>query len=302
MSPLVDRLRRPEYTGENRCIPCTLVNVGIAVAASVVVGIASPLLGVALFVGSLGAIYFRGYLVPGTPALTKRYLPDRVLAKFDKLPEEGPIAETPSAGADEGGDAVADADLADPEAVLVAASAVEECDDGDDLCLTADFAAAWQAAASDLEDDLTRQREALTSLLDADELVFLSTDRRGQYVASLEHRLATWPTEGALIADLAAHAILDADSEAWAEVIPKQRLGILQAFRSFLDVCPVCGGSVAMTEDTVESCCRSWDVIAVVCGDCEEHYLELDPRTLGATDAGPADRNDRTPVGTGYQR
>ncbi|MFC7196638.1 hypothetical protein ACFQL4_21660 [Halosimplex aquaticum] len=28
-SPL-DRLRRPEYTGENRCLPCTILNVAIA--------------------------------------------------------------------------------------------------------------------------------------------------------------------------------------------------------------------------------------------------------------------------------
>ena len=29
-STLADRLRQPEYTGENRCTPCTVVNVVIA--------------------------------------------------------------------------------------------------------------------------------------------------------------------------------------------------------------------------------------------------------------------------------
>ena len=45
------------------------------------VGPAPPLLVVAL-----AAIWLRGYLVPGTPELTKRYLPERALALFGKAP------------------------------------------------------------------------------------------------------------------------------------------------------------------------------------------------------------------------
>jgi len=49
--------------------------------------------------------------------------------------------------------------------------------------------------------------------------------------------------------------------------------------------CPLCGGRVAMTEDTVESCCQSFDVIAVRCLDCSEHFLELDPERVGDAEA-----------------
>ncbi|MFB6159704.1 MAG: hypothetical protein ABEJ61_00830, partial [Haloferacaceae archaeon] len=34
---LFDRVRRPEYTGENRCVPCTVVNLVIAAALALVV-------------------------------------------------------------------------------------------------------------------------------------------------------------------------------------------------------------------------------------------------------------------------
>jgi|AntDeeMetagen134_2_1112570.scaffolds.fasta_scaffold00809_4 hypothetical protein len=66
--PIIDKLRQPEYTGENRCTPCTAVNVAIATAGGTLVAKAkSPVLGTAAFGVSLGTIYLRGYLVPGTP-------------------------------------------------------------------------------------------------------------------------------------------------------------------------------------------------------------------------------------------
>jgi len=86
----IDRLRRPQYTGDNRCIPCTIVNLLIAALVAVALGVAwLPVAGAVAFVLSVLAIYLRGYLVPGTPTLTKRYMPVRVLELFGKRPEEG---------------------------------------------------------------------------------------------------------------------------------------------------------------------------------------------------------------------
>jgi hypothetical protein len=62
----VDRLRQPAYTGENRCIPCTITNVTIAGIGSTVIATKSRKLGGAAFAASLGTIHLRGYLVPGT--------------------------------------------------------------------------------------------------------------------------------------------------------------------------------------------------------------------------------------------
>ena len=71
----------------------------------------------------------------------------------------------------------------------------------------------------------------------------------------------------------------------------EQRLSILQSLRSFHSSCPVCGGEVAATADTVESCCQAHEVVAIRCADCGEHILELDPETV----ATPGDDTGITP-------
>lgn len=82
------RLRQPEYTGDNRCWPCTIVNLLITLALVVVVAIVSPLAAAAVGLVGVVAIALRGYLVPGTPSLTKRYLPQRIRRMFGKDPAE----------------------------------------------------------------------------------------------------------------------------------------------------------------------------------------------------------------------
>ncbi|PSQ13074.1 hypothetical protein BRC93_00265 [Halobacteriales archaeon QS_5_70_15] len=89
LSQLTGRFRREEYTGSNRCLPCTVVNIGIAAVGAVVVWVSlSPWAGAVALVGSGLVIYFRGYLVPGTPELTRRYFPPWLLRLFGKEPVE----------------------------------------------------------------------------------------------------------------------------------------------------------------------------------------------------------------------
>jgi hypothetical protein len=87
IADVLTEARQPEYTGENRCVPCTATNV--AIAAVLAIGLAFILvtpIGVVAFLASLVVIYLRGYLVPGTPELTKRYFPPWLLALFGKEP------------------------------------------------------------------------------------------------------------------------------------------------------------------------------------------------------------------------
>ncbi|ELZ95835.1 hypothetical protein C440_06082 [Haloferax mucosum ATCC BAA-1512] len=84
---VVDTLHQPEYTGKNRCEPCTLLNLFIAAVLGSAVARKSKLAGAVAFGVSIALIYLRGYLVPGTPTLTKRYLPPEVLTWFGKDPE-----------------------------------------------------------------------------------------------------------------------------------------------------------------------------------------------------------------------
>jgi hypothetical protein len=292
-SPL-ERVRRPEHTGENRCVPCTVVNEAIALGVAAVVGApawsaAGPSLGVAAaaatFLACSVVVYLRGYLVPGTPALTKRYLPERVLARFDKVPEA--VDGDAGQGADDEFDpeafdpGVDEFDLVDPETVLREADAVEP-GEHHDLRLTDDFAAAALAAADRLVDGDRRDVEearaaALRTLFEPSDEVRVATEDGRPVAYDGRDRLNGWPSEAAMVADLAAHeALADRDGE-WGAVVATQKLGILRALRGFRETCPVCRGRVGATDDTVESCCRSWEVVAVRCTDCEAHFLELDP-------------------------
>lgn len=69
---LTDRFRRTEYTGENRCLPCTVLNGCLAlvlsgcvvvVSQAVVADWVAAFCGAFVLSGSAAAIYFRGYLV-----------------------------------------------------------------------------------------------------------------------------------------------------------------------------------------------------------------------------------------------
>ncbi|MFY4816452.1 hypothetical protein ACOJIV_27820, partial [Haloarcula sp. AONF1] len=131
----LDRLRRPEYTGANRCLPCTAVNVCIAVGAALAAGgLVGPGLGAGVFVASLAAIWLRGYLVPGTLELTKRYLPERALRLFGKGRDTGPPPEI------------------DAESYLLSADVLVETPDGTDLAFAPWFESAWRTHLAALRD------------------------------------------------------------------------------------------------------------------------------------------------------
>ena len=260
---LTDRLRQPEYTGENRCTPCTAVNIAIAAGASVLAAVASTVLGVGVFALSLGTIYLRGYLVPGTPTLTKRYFPERVLRWFDK--------DTTTPVADETVEI-------DPERVLLDARAVEPCREGTDLCLTADFQQAWRerihtARAHDLgEDHLAGALDVSTT---GDQI---TVDQHGEaFVAHTDDAVVgQWSSQAATIADVAAATELNERLSDWQNLAPAEIARVLMSLRIFIEQCPDCDGPVQVEEEVVESCCRSYDVIASACQDCDARLFEME--------------------------
>jgi hypothetical protein len=83
----VNTLHQPEYTGDNRCTPCTVLNLVLAGLFSSIVARKSRIGGYVILLVSIGLIYFRGYLIPETPELTKHYLPPEVLQWFGKEPQ-----------------------------------------------------------------------------------------------------------------------------------------------------------------------------------------------------------------------
>ncbi|NEU58309.1 hypothetical protein [Halorussus sp. MSC15.2] len=258
----VERFRQPEYTGENRCTPCTIVNVVIAVVAS---GVASYLLtpvgGAVVFALSLASIYLRGYLVPGTPTLTKRYFPDWVLARFDKLEDESvEISE----------------DEREPEEVLADAGAVEPCEEMDDLCLSESFRQTWYDNMESIKSDGTEKSD-LSHVLDVEEEKLTFDEHDEALVAQYDGgHLGQWESRAALVADLAAAKVLETRYPDWDALSVTNQSRVLSGLRIFLDACPDCGGDIAMEQETVESCCRTMDVVAVSCSECDSRILEVE--------------------------
>ncbi|RLM88327.1 hypothetical protein D3D02_12205 [Halobellus sp. Atlit-38R] len=265
------RWRQPEYTGANRCLPCTVVNV--AIAGILAIGLASIRLslGIALLVVGVAAIYFRGYLIPGTPTLTKRYLPDSVLGLFDAHEAPAPLG----AGKQDPGDI---------ERFLVDLDVLERCQGGEDLCLMPAFRESWDAQMA---------RQSVGDSEPGDQLLFegLGVDRAeietkrqpNAFVAVADSvTIGRWESESAYRADVAADAVLHARSAAWEELDYETRLEVLGALRLWLDQCPDCDGAVTLDEETVESCCRSFEVVAATCDDCGTRLFEaqLSPNAL----------------------
>jgi hypothetical protein len=280
---VLEGLRQPAYTGENRCMACTAVNgvlavaVALAAAAGVLALDASPSIAAAtggvVLALSAASIWLRGYLVPGTPELTKRYMPEWLLAWFGKAPEtagglEGGGAGDTAAGADV--DDPGDVEV-DPERVLLEAGAIEPCEDVDDLCLNDDFAATWQAEIDGVGD--IEVADALATfgfetddyeLARRDDAVLLN---RGP------HRVGQWPSEAALIADVAGARALADRYPNWDDLPAVAKGRVLNGLRVFLETCPD-GSPAEFREETVESCCSSYDVVTVECTGTGERLFE----------------------------
>lgn len=267
----LDRFREPEYTGENRCTPCTVVNTvlavlggaGIGAVTAVAVGsasVAAAVAGVSLAAAAL-SIYLRGYLVPGTPTLTKRYLPARVLERVDNAPDTA--AEPP-------------ADI-NPETVLLDAGALAECDDGSDLCVTAAFRQEWRAEMERLADD-EGQRDVLVEILDiGGDSEFV--DHGAAVQLHVDGRtVGTWESHAAVLADAAAATTLAESDSTWTGRPPAQRATVLTGLRLFLETCPSCEERLTFGEQTVESCCSRHEIYALECGGCGARLFESRPQ------------------------
>lgn len=260
MSTFTDRLdwiRRPEYTGANRCLPCTAVNLTIAAGLTGATALVSPPVAAGVAGVSLASIYFRGYLIPGTPELTKRYLPPRVLAWFGKIP-------------------TVHATEIEPAVVLTEAGVLVDDPARDDATLDPRFRADWEARTAALLMDDDSERRALARLLDVPHEDLTVASHGTGLAAYLDGEwLGVWESPAAFFTDMAALELLADYVDGWAWIGMDARSELAGALRLFVETCPACGGMVSFGERTVDSCCSTYEVIAVSCDDCDTRLLEL---------------------------
>lgn len=264
----VPRFRRPEYTGENRCLPCTGFNLVIVLGVSVGIGFWVHSVG-GLLVGVLGLvlIYERGYVVPGTPILTRRFLPDSILAWFE---HDDSGAAVPSAENEMATDSTTQFD---PEGFLRNAGVLTSCPNQDDLCLDEGFRRKWHTAMDEPAGSIQTGVETLfpTSVSEPVDIEF-----RGETVVARisETTVAQWPSRAAAVADIAGGSVLAETDPNWEDRDFSDRTRLLGGLRLWLDRCSVCDGRLEFGKEVVESCCRSHTVFAVTCIDCGARLLE----------------------------
>ncbi|WP_410765558.1 hypothetical protein [Haloferax sp. DFSO60] len=305
---VIDALQQSEYTGENRCEPCTALNLIIAVILGSAIARKSKL-GGALAVGvSVGIIYLRGYLVPGTPVVTKQYLPPTVLRWFGKIPSGGntanglgargtpknqttdtvsakEVTETPETSipttdsSTSGGDSDEHTQTAANdglEKLLIKWDVLEPCTDKNDLCLTNSFETAWVKESEPLADSeiTTDMVIDIFGIDHSPSNLELISENETKVLYSEIAVLGQWPSHTALVADLAACRILKSQVPDWREFDADERGSVLNRLRAFLETCPTTGGDVQLSEEVVESCCSSHRVIAIRCEETGDRLFE----------------------------
>lgn len=236
------RLRRPEYTGENRCRACTVVNVAVllVVVAGIGVVAARPFPAAVVGIVGAGAIVLRGYLLPFTP----RFAP----ALVAPLPGSF-FAHTAPADSDALADL--DGDDADPDAVLralVEAGVVTA--GGDHLGVTPAFEAEWRDRMDSLA-DAPDDRLAAAARESTPAVTSARIERTGAeifLVVTGASGSTRWIRRPVAIAAVAAVAALgDTD-------LPAAHLTVAaDALCAFLDTCPVCGDDIV--EGRLDDCC-----------------------------------------------
>lgn len=262
---VVDRVRAPEYVGANRCLPCTAINVALVSTIAALAAVYVPVAGVAVaIVGGL-VVWLRGYAIPGTPRFTRRYLPDRVLELFDKN-TANPTDRDPASGTLP--------ESSDPTEVLTALGVLSG---SEPPALDPEFYSSWAGTAQMLAADPEALREAAAEALAADPgaVAVEPADHGGVALTVGGDWAGQWPSRHALVADLATErGLTDTD---WTALDRTERADLAARIRGISTECPICGGPTEVTEDTVASCCRETDVIAVVCPGCEKRLAEFQP-------------------------
>ncbi|MFC4245741.1 hypothetical protein ACFOZ7_01775 [Natribaculum luteum] len=261
MADLLDRIRRPEYTGDDRCWPCTIANGAVlALVAGGLVLLGRRATAAVVTAVGVAAIGLRGYLVPYTPRFAPRLVAALPVGAIDRdEPDSLSDADFPGRTADTptGDEVVA--------ALLEAGVVVPR---GEEFLLEESFRADWRREMQALAG---RNLEGLAAV--ADDLTPPAVEARprrdwgrSSVVLDGPAGLVSLP-EAVAVAELAAARALEprVDDDAI-------RLAAGRPLRSLLERCPLCDGDLTITQST---CCGEVTPIGetppekLVCPDCD---------------------------------
>lgn len=252
------KFRQPAYTGANRCLPCTVVNLGITVLLAAIAGLLvswagrsillSALMAGMVFLIGIGLIYARGYLVPGTPAFSTAYLPQWIK---DNLSHDVRLDESTA-----------------PDVQALYKLNMLDMTDGQ-LQITEEIEGAIEAYATDEE---TVANDRLATMLEIEPDDFWLRSIGGTFRVYVNgKRIGAWPTRRSYYRDMAAAHVLADHIPEWGSFDPVQRANYLAGLR-VIDPCPSCEAPAELIYD---QCCGNTEIVEVQCSSCASTTLEL---------------------------
>lgn len=161
----------------------------------------------------------------------------------------------------------------DPEAFLLDVGAVETTDSDEQLAFVPEFASRVERYIGKFRHEGVDET-VIARIFGVDEDDVAIPDR--PYTAfKVLNTVHNWPSPDALVLDAATDTAFREWTDRWGEVPPGQRYRILQSLRSFQDECLFCSGEVVFTDDLVESCCSTRQVLSFHCAGCGRRFLEF---------------------------
>lgn len=161
----------------------------------------------------------------------------------------------------------------DPEEYLFDAGAIRQTEDEAELGLTPEFEAELEAYVTEVDSEGVSESDLATLFgVGLDEV---EKQDRPYPAYKIIHTIRNWPTEAALVFDIAVDRILRERREDWDDVPPRQRYRIAQSLRTFQDDCLFCGGTVIYGDEPMESCCTETRVLTMHCDECGRRFMEF---------------------------
>lgn len=255
-------LRNPRYTGESRCWPCTVLNLGLVVLVSGGVALAGNVIvaSVVLAAGT-AAITLRGYALPGTPQLTGR-LPDPILKLFGKEP----ASVSPNANSVR---SVQDVGLIKPE--------------DDTISLVESVRKEYERRTQDLVSDREHLKAAVIETFN--EIVEVSVNRslggdENWFAKDSDGNLIMkWEARPVVAMDVVGETLLAERVSNWSEYELNHRSRARALLRRGNRTCPACGSDFESDSKSEVVCCGGRSLVGTLrCPACS--YAVVDENDL----------------------
>lgn len=270
-----------EHTGDQRCLPCTVVNLGLLVLSALIIALFSKPAAVSIGILGIFLIWIRGYFVPYTPQFAPKVAAHLPVHFHESTRQSSSLTELSKGGIEttrEGDEVVpgttglhTDQDSSNDVSttilpLLSEAGIIRQR--GDTLTLDESYREKWRSIIRDVRTN--NLKTAIKTTTPAANVERVTEGETTWYVLTDEDRSIkseTWLSPAIATAEVAAIKALE------GSLSPSTAVQAAAVLRPFLEQCPVCDGD--LVETTADQCCASYGPAGpqnvLACSDCEEY-------------------------------